>query len=212
MHNVKTCTKLLKFISTWTLIYCLDRVLRHIGNILSMSHGHQNKDITSSYYLRLQQCFMRMCIYVICKETLKYHWKIFKTYTYLANMYICFFDWSYSSHSRIFHSIGDVTLAGEGLQILTYARHLWPLSSEGSSACHTYCDTRHLFIMVAISKDPWYSHLLSSLAVELSLPVLTTWLRCGCDSNTQHFACAKHNEICVRISMVISIWYFIVLL
>ena len=26
-------------------------------------------------------------------------------------------------HLRIFHSFGDVTFAGEGLQILTYARH-----------------------------------------------------------------------------------------
>ena len=32
---------------------------------------------------------------------------------------------------------GDVTIAGEELQILTYARHLWALSSEGSLACHT---------------------------------------------------------------------------
>ena len=31
-----------------------------------------------------------------------------------------------------FHSYGDVTIAGEGLQILTYARHSWTLSSEGS--------------------------------------------------------------------------------
>ena len=28
-------------------------------------------------------------------------------------------------------------MTGEGLQILTYARHLWPLSSDGSLACHT---------------------------------------------------------------------------
>ena len=28
-----------------------------------------------------------------------------------------------------FHSFGDVPIAGEGLQNLTYARHLWPLSS-----------------------------------------------------------------------------------
>ena len=43
--------------------------------------------------------------------------------------------------SRIFHSYGDVTIAGEVLQILTYARHFRPLSYEGSLACHTYCDT-----------------------------------------------------------------------
>ena len=32
----------------------------------------------------------------------------------------------------LFHSYRDVTIAGEGLQILTYARPSWPLSSEGS--------------------------------------------------------------------------------
>ena len=51
-----------------------------------------------------------------------------------------------SSKSRIFHSYRDVTITGERLQILTYARHSWPLSSEGSLACHTYCDTGRSFI------------------------------------------------------------------
>ena len=41
---------------------------------------------------------------------------------------------------------------GEGLQILTYARHSW---REGFLACRTYCDTGHPFIMV-ISYDPWH--------------------------------------------------------
>ena len=34
------------------------------------------------------------------------------------------FVWGLSSHSIIFHSYGDVTIIGEGLQIVTYARHL----------------------------------------------------------------------------------------
>ena len=51
-----------------------------------------------------------------------------------------------------FHSYGDVTIAGERLQILSYARHSWPLSSEGYLTCHTYCDTGLHFIMV-ISED-----------------------------------------------------------
>ena len=63
----------------------------------------------------------------------------------------CLF-WDFLSHSRIFNSYGDVTIAGEGLQILTYAWHLWPLSSEGSLVCHTFSDTGHPFIMV-ISED-----------------------------------------------------------
>ena len=72
------------------------------------------------------------------------------------------FVWSFKSHSRIFHSFGDVTIAGERLQIFTYARHSLSLSSEGFLASHTNCETRHPFIMV-ISEDPWHTHLLPSV-------------------------------------------------
>ena len=67
------------------------------------------------------------------------------------------FVWGFSSHSRIFHSYGDVTITGERLQILTFTRHSWPLSIEGSLACHTYSDTGYPFILV-ISEDPSHSH------------------------------------------------------
>ena len=50
-----------------------------------------------------------------------------------------------------------ITITGEGLQILTYTRHLWPLSKGGSLACHTYCETGHPFTMV-ISEDPRDTH------------------------------------------------------
>ena len=40
----------------------------------------------------------------------------------------------------------------ERMQNLTYARHLWPFSSDGSLAFKTYFDTGHPFIMV-IFKD-----------------------------------------------------------
>ena len=76
--------------------------------------------------------------------------------------FIVLFVWGFSSHSRIFHSYGDVTIDGEGLQILTCARHSWPLSSEGYLAFHIYCDTGHPFLVV-ISKDPWHSHLLTGV-------------------------------------------------
>ena len=68
----------------------------------------------------------------------------------------------FSSHSNIFYSYGYVIITGERLQILTYARHLWPLSSEGSLVGHAYCDRGHPFIKV-ISEDPWHSHLLLSV-------------------------------------------------
>ena len=74
---------------------------------------------------------------------------------------VCLYLWGFASHSRIFHSYVYVTIAGERLQILTYARHSLSLSSEGSLASHTNCETRHPFIMV-ISEDPWHTHPLPS--------------------------------------------------
>ena len=71
---------------------------------------------------------------------------------------------------EFFYSFGDVTITGEGLQILTNARHLWPLSSEGSLACQTYCGASiyngHLRGPITLTS------LAERLAVELSLPVL----------------------------------------
>ena len=52
----------------------------------------------------------------------------------------------------------------------TYTRHSWQMNSEGSLACHTYCDTGHPFKMV-ISEDPWHTPVAERLAVELSLLV-----------------------------------------
>ena len=72
---------------------------------------------------------------------------------FVCFLFVCSFAWGFSSHWRKFHSYRKVIITGEGLKILTYTRHLWLLSSEGSLACHTYCDTGHTFIIV-ISEDP----------------------------------------------------------
>ena len=74
-----------------------------------------------------------------------------------------------------------------GAAILTNDRPVWPLSSEDSWSWHTYYDTlKHPFIIV-ISVDPWHSQLLPSVW-QLSLPIFTTKVCRGWDSNTQHFA------------------------
>ena len=85
-------------------------------------------------------------LHVVNKENLKIGFFFWEDHFYL-------FVYSFSSHSRILHSFGDVTINGEGMQILTYALHLWSLSSDASLACHTYYDTGHPFIMVS-TKDP----------------------------------------------------------
>ena len=58
-------------------------------------------------------------------------------------LFVCGVFCGFSYNLRIFHSYGDVTITGEKLQILTYARHLWQLNSKRSLVCHTYCNTRH---------------------------------------------------------------------
>ena len=78
---------------------------------------------------------------------------------------------------------GDITIAGEGLQILTYARHSWPLSSENSLA-HLLLHRASFYnghLQGPVTLTPIAEH----LAVELSLPVFMTWVSCGWDSNTQ---------------------------
>ena len=74
-------------------------------------------------------------------------------------------------YSRFFHSYINVIIAGEGLQILTYTRCSWLLTSEGSLACHTYGDTGHPFITVN-SEYPWHLHLLPNVQ-QWSCPYLS---------------------------------------
>ena len=90
-------------------------------------------------------------------------------------LFVSLLVWGFTSDSRIFHSYGDVTIAGQGLQVLTSARHSWPLSREGSLTCHNCCDTGLPFIMV-ISEDPWHSHMLPSVW-QWSWHKLFLWLR-----------------------------------
>ena len=92
----------------------------------------------------------------------------------------------------------------ERLQILTYAWNFWPLSSEGSFACHTYCDTGHYGLLQGpVTLTPITKRL------ELSLSVLTTSVCRGWDSkywgykafNIWLYACAIYTE---TLSLVLN--------
>ena len=102
---------------------------------------------------------------------------------------ICLFVCGFKSHSRKFHSYGDVTIIGEELQIMTYSQHLWPLSSEDSLACHTFCvlwaSVHNGHLRGPVTLTP----IAESLAVELSLPVFFNCYYCGSDSYTQPSTC-----------------------
>ena len=73
-----------------------------------------------------------------------------------ATLSVCLFGWCFTSHSKNFHLFGDIIMTGEGLQILTFARHSWPLSSEG------FFSVPHLLwhgtsIIMLVSEDPRHS-------------------------------------------------------
>ena len=59
------------------------------------------------------------------------------------HLLLCLFVWDFLSHLRIIHSYVDVPITGEEQQIWPILS--WLLSSEGSLACHTYCDMGHQF-------------------------------------------------------------------
>ena len=87
---------------------------------------------------------------------------IFKLHKiYIAFWFVCLLG-CISSYLRIFHTYGDVIITVERQQILTYARHWWPLSSEDSLACQTYCDTEYQFITLTPIADvkQWSCHYL----------------------------------------------------
>ena len=86
-------------------------------------------------------------------------------------LFVCLFVCiGFLSHSKNFHSCGDVTITGEEL-------HSIPWSSEVHFTCHTYCDTEYSCILCILwsssIKDPWHSHLvLHVLSNNVQLPYL----------------------------------------
>ena len=97
---------------------------------------------TSTYICHIGLLYSTQPLWMLICTSSKYEEDFFHGLT-------CLFFWfAWVFHSRIFHSYGDVTLSGKWCKKKkTYVRHSWPMSSEGSSACHTYCDTGHSFIM-----------------------------------------------------------------
>ena len=68
-------------------------------------------------------------------------------------VFICLCNWGFHSTRKFFTHMETSPLPVKGFKFFTCARHSWSLSSEGSLACQTYCDTGHPFIMV-ISENP----------------------------------------------------------
>ena len=97
---------------------------------------HKYYELRMSLYVNIKfsgPLISRMCVEYQSKKTVKD-----------ANNHPNTNLWNFSS--RIFHSYEDVTINDEGLQTMFSALHPWPLSRNGTLACHTFCDTGALFI------------------------------------------------------------------
>ena len=99
--------------------------------------------------------------------------------------------YGFSSHLKNVHSYGDVTFDDKGLQILTYARHSWPLSSKGSLKWHTYIlwhgtSVYNGHLRGPVTLTPTVERF-SSGAVTACFFSIQVY--CGWDSNTQPSAC-----------------------
>ena len=79
--------------------------------------SHKSQTLTRIYTLKCWNSFL-FCSFTTQRSELS------------LNKFVCLFG-GFSSHSRIFHLYGDVTIAGEGLQVLTYVRHSWSFQQWG---------------------------------------------------------------------------------
>ena len=101
--------------------------------------------------------------------------------------------------------IDDFFVCLFGVFLLIWRRHHWgwrTVNFDLCSAlmaigqwrfllCHTYSETGHPFINVILG-DPWDSNLLSSVQLELLLPVFMTYVSHGWDKNIQPSACGAN--------------------
>ena len=142
----------------------------HIGNLVKMRSFYSlafNKQLT----IMIRKARLQKCTYITTLLELFFVLGIAILVIQQNFLFSRLFKVSRLT-SRFFHSYKNVTITGEGLQILTYARHLWPLRRR-FTACHTYNGTWHPFIL-AIHGPVTLTPIAERLAVELSLPVLTT--------------------------------------
>ena len=101
-------------------------------------------------------------------------------------MLVSLFVLGFSPNSKIFHLYGSSPIAAKDT-FLFYVRHSWPLSSKVYFLDQHLLWNRALFEMV-ISEDYNLCALIpfaKRLTVKLSLPVLTTKVGRGWDSNTR---------------------------
>ena len=124
-------------------------------------------------------------------------------------IFVCLCVWCLSSHSWIFHSYGNVTITGEGLQIFALCSALMAIEQWGFFSVPRLL-WRESSVYNGYLRGPVkLTPIAERLAAELSLSVFTTKVCRGYDSNTQPSACSTNALTHCVIATVID-WLYIV--
>ena len=92
----------------------------------------------------------------MCQSVIRYMLNIYvslswgtctcKIYVSVILFVFCLLFWVYRPTWEFFTHREKSPVPVKGYKFFTYAWYSWPLNSEGSLVCHTYCDTGHPFI------------------------------------------------------------------
>ena len=100
----------------------------HIGNLVKMCNFFNSPFLYSLAFnkqltIMIRKARLQKCIYITTPLECLFVLDI-ATLVIQQNFHFSFLFGVFRPTSRFFHSKKDVTIIGEGLQILTYARHL----------------------------------------------------------------------------------------
>ena len=131
----------------------------------------------------------------------------------------CLLVWSFLSNSRIFYAYGDVTISGEGLQIMNYARYLWQFSIDDSLACHPFFENFNLVTRASVYSGHLPGPVTLAPNAELCGPTITCFKdldlsRLGFEHPTLRLRGERSNllrlgELCLR-AQILSIWKMLI--
>ena len=128
----------------WVLC-CKIKYQMQVKRFICMNHTFKLKNNMARFWkhkgvLYIQKT-IKLTLDIFKRASIKNHRTIYLKMTFLTSSWPLLhflFVLSLSPHLRIVHSYGYVTIAGIGMQNLTYALHSWLLRWKGSLTCHTY--------------------------------------------------------------------------
>ena len=143
------------------LHWTLDSCELHINTkIISLKNTQIDKMLVNLIY-HIVKSQVVWCTWIIFFENkLIFSMGLYNSTDINNYLFVCVFVCGFSSILRILYSYGDVTITGNGLQILTYTQYSWQLSRFFSLPWLLWQGTS---VYMVICTNPWHSHLLPSV-------------------------------------------------